>query len=72
MTNATKSWSRSEVPIEQTWDLTDLFATDEEWENELSDVQEDVKNVTQYKGKLNSSAETLLAGLREYEEHTRH
>lgn len=68
MTNATKSWSRSEVPIEQTWDLTDLFATDEEWENELSDVQEDVKNVTQYKGKLNSSAETLLAGLREYEE----
>ncbi|MFD1039026.1 oligoendopeptidase F [Virgibacillus byunsanensis] len=60
MTTKQKRWTRSEVPIEQTWDLTDLFSTDEEWEKELAAVQADVSDVTQYKGKLGESAKTLL------------
>src|SRR5699024_12734314 len=51
---------RSEVPTEQTWDLTDLFPSHEEWEKELQAIQEDVHEVTQYKGKLGLDADTLL------------
>jgi oligoendopeptidase F len=47
-----KTLHRSEVPTEQTWDLTDLFATDVAWENELTKIKTDVQQVVQYKGKL--------------------
>ncbi|WP_425509039.1 oligoendopeptidase F [Virgibacillus doumboii] len=67
MTTKTKRWTRSEVPTEQTWDLTDLFATDEEWEKELSAIKANVSDVTQYKGRLTSSAGTLLNGLKALE-----
>lgn len=60
MTSATKRWTRSEVPTEQTWDLTDLFATEEEWEKELSVIQANVSDVTQYKGRVGKNADTLL------------
>lgn len=56
----TERLKRSDVPTEQTWDLTDLFTTHAEWENELQKVQEDVDEVTQYKGQLASNADTLL------------
>ncbi len=32
MTATAKRKTRAEVPKEQTWDLTDLFASKEEWE----------------------------------------
>ncbi|MUK90103.1 oligoendopeptidase F [Ornithinibacillus sp. L9] len=54
---------RSEVPESQTWDLTDLFPSDEAWEKELKAVQADVTEVTQYKGKLVNDSTTLLNGL---------
>ncbi|WP_190279361.1 oligoendopeptidase F [Ornithinibacillus gellani] len=50
---------RSEVPIEQTWDLRDLFDSAESWEKELEAIQESVGEVTQYKGKLGENAQTL-------------
>lgn len=59
-TTTNKRWNRSEVPTEQTWDLTDLFPTAQEWKKELAAIQTDVAEVTQYKGKLGSSAATLL------------
>ncbi|MBY7143058.1 oligoendopeptidase F [Virgibacillus sp. NKC19-3] len=62
-TTSTKRWSRDEVPEEQKWDLTDLFTSDEAWEHELAKVQEDVSNVTQFKGQLGASAANLLNGL---------
>lgn len=52
--------TRSQVPKEQTWDLTDLFSSHKEWEVELQAIQTDVDDVTQYKGKLGDSADTLL------------
>ncbi|MGN8646507.1 oligoendopeptidase F [Gracilibacillus sp. HCP3S3_G5_1] len=58
---------RSEVPVEQTWDLTDLFPSDEAWEAEWKAIQADVSLVTAYKGKLVSNANTLLNGLTAYE-----
>ncbi|PYZ95012.1 oligoendopeptidase F [Salipaludibacillus keqinensis] len=54
---------RSEVPVEHTWNLNDLFETEDEWEKELQSVQNDLSTVTKYKGKLTESASTLLACL---------
>ena len=66
-TNKATRWHRSEVPTEQTWDLTDLFVSDEAWEKELSAVQEDVNEVAQYKNKLGTDAATLHACLSKLE-----
>ncbi|WP_280770835.1 oligoendopeptidase F [Salipaludibacillus daqingensis] len=52
--------TRSEVPLEHTWNLKDLFNTEEEWEKELEAVQNDFDLVTKYKGRLTESGETLL------------
>ncbi|WP_409304129.1 oligoendopeptidase F [Peribacillus sp. SCS-155] len=59
----TKTLTRSEVPVEETWDLTDLFDTDEKWKAALEAIQTDVERVTQYKGRLQESAKTLLGCL---------
>ncbi|HLR73950.1 MAG TPA: oligoendopeptidase F, partial [Virgibacillus sp.] len=59
---------RSDVPTEQTWDLTDLFTSHEKWEKELQAIQDDVHQVTQYKGKLGTDANTLLQCLTAQEE----
>ncbi|RFB10166.1 oligoendopeptidase F [Bacillus sp. HNG] len=51
---------RSEVPVEQTWNLEDLFETEEAWEKELASVQLDIQTVTQYKGRVGETAKTLF------------
>lgn len=58
-----KRLTRAEVPVEQTWDLTDLFPTPAAWEAELASVADDVASVTKYKGRLGESGATLLACL---------
>jgi len=55
-----KRLHRSEVPVELTWNLSDLFETDEAWEKELEAVQQDLGTVTQYKGRLGEGAKVLL------------
>ncbi|PAV29275.1 oligoendopeptidase F [Virgibacillus profundi] len=59
-TTGTKRWNRSDVPLEQTWDLSDLFASQAAWEEELAAIQSDISEVTKYKGSLETSAENLL------------
>ncbi|MEH7235116.1 oligoendopeptidase F [Bacillus sp. JJ1562] len=51
---------RAEVPVEQTWNLDDLFETTEAWEKELASVQSDIETVTQFKGRVGESAKTLF------------
>lgn len=51
--------TRSEIPEEQTWNLRDLFDTNEDWEAELKSIQYDLSTVTQYKGQLGEGAEQL-------------
>lgn len=51
---------RSEVPAELTWDLKDLFATEEEWKNELEAIAGDIHTITQYKGTFQDNAKQLL------------
>ncbi|OAB28444.1 oligoendopeptidase F [Paenibacillus macquariensis subsp. defensor] len=58
-----KIMNRSEVLEETTWNLDDLFTSVEAWEMELKSIREDLKSVTQYKGRLNEGSDTLLACL---------
>jgi oligoendopeptidase F len=58
-----KTLSRSEVPVEQTWNLSDLFESEAAWEAELEAIQNEIGSVTQYKGRLAESPKTLLACL---------
>lgn len=55
---------RSEVPVEDTWNLKDLFESDEAWSAEYEAVKAYPEKITQFKGKLGESAENLLACFR--------
>lgn len=63
MTQTKIRLNRTEVPLEQTWNLTDLFDSHESWETELTKVQLDVNTVTIFKGKLGADSDTLLGCL---------
>lgn len=62
-----KLTKREEVPVEKTWKLEDLFATEADWEAELKAVEEDIRRILQYKGKLAEGADTFFACLNDYE-----
>ncbi|WP_170006477.1 oligoendopeptidase F [Bacillus fonticola] len=56
----TKRLTRSEVPVEQTWKIEDLFESVEQWEAALGEVEKLIPTVTQYKGKLGEGSQVLL------------
>ena len=43
---------RSELPVEQTWDLTPLYKTEAAWEKDFKKLRALVRKFNQYKGKL--------------------
>ncbi len=51
---------RSEVPEEFTWDLGDMFVSDEAWSEELAALKAYPERMAAYAGKLGESAKTLL------------
>lgn len=51
--------SRDQVPVEHTWKLEDIFATDEAWEQELKEIKEMIPSFSKYQGKLSESAQNL-------------
>ncbi|PAE20673.1 oligoendopeptidase F [Bacillus sp. 7504-2] len=55
--------ARSEIKIEDTWRLEDIFATDEAWEKEFQEVSELIPGIAAYQGKLAESANTLYEAL---------
>lgn len=55
--------TREQVPVERTWNLQDLFASEEEWEKKLAEVEEMLEGVTAYKGALQRGAKELLGCL---------
>ncbi|KHF32892.1 Oligoendopeptidase F, plasmid [Paenibacillus sp. P1XP2] len=63
-----KILTRSEVAVESTWNLDDIFATPEAWEQELKAIEQDIASVTRFEGKLGEGADTLLACLVAQEE----
>ncbi|OPG15365.1 oligoendopeptidase F [Ferroacidibacillus organovorans] len=54
---------RSDVPLQETWDLTDLFESHAAWEAELDAIRAALPSVTKYHGQLAEGAEGLAACL---------
>ena len=55
---------RSEVPEAETWDLRDLYPTDEAWLKEYEDLKTMPEWAAAFQGKLGKSAEDLLLWFR--------
>jgi oligoendopeptidase F len=70
MSNTKEYQKRSEVPMEYTWDLSDLYADDEAWKSDLSKLKDAATTLEAYKGKLGGSASTLLQFMKFQEELT--
>ena len=54
---------RSDVPVEDTWDLAPLYTTDAAWERAYKKLERMIPRLAQFKGKLGRSAKTLRACL---------
>ncbi len=71
MTNETavkKLPSRSEIVVEDTWRLEDIFLSDEAWDLEFKDVAALLPGVGNFKGKLGESADKLYEALQYQDE----
>ncbi|MDR7000793.1 oligoendopeptidase F [Neobacillus niacini] len=55
--------ARSEIPVEETWKLEDIFANDEAWEKEFQEVKSQIPGVKEFEGKLGESAAILFKAL---------
>jgi len=55
-----KRLTRAEVPVELTWNLSDLFPTTQDWEASLSAVEAYLPAVTRFKGRLAEGPAVLL------------
>lgn len=61
---AQKILKRSEVPVENTWNLADMFESDDAWLAEYEALKALPAKIVEFQGKLGESAETLLAFLK--------
>lgn len=55
---------RSELPVDLTWRLEDIYETHEQWEAEFKQVEESLPELASYAGKVGASAANLLAVLK--------
>lgn len=60
MSEAKKIPERSEIPEHETWNLTDLYPSDEAWQADFEAAQTLTKQLPGYAGRLGESAKTLL------------
>lgn len=65
-----KRISRSEVPEDFTWNLSDLFPSLEAWEAELDKIDKEIALFDQFKGTLHTSSKALLNCLSAQEQHS--
>ena len=59
---------RNEVPVEQTWNLQDIFNSDDAWFAEYEALNETVSKISAFRGKLGESAQTLLDYFKQQDE----
>lgn len=60
MTEENRILNRSEIPIENTWNLSDLYESDEAWLDDLEKLSGYTDKLSSYRTKLMSSASILL------------
>ena len=58
-----KITKRSEVPVEDTWALEDLFVNDDAWEQSLAEMERDIEDLAAFAGHLSDSPQKLFAYL---------
>ena len=68
MDEAKRIRNRNEIPVEDTWAIEDLYATDEIWEQELATVEADKEALAAFAGHLADSAQTLFDYLQRMEQ----
>ena len=61
---AKKILKRSEVPVENTWNLADMFESDDAWLAEYEALKALPAQIAEYQGKLGESASNLLGFLK--------
>ena len=54
---------RNEIEEQYTWDFTDIFASDEAWEQAYTEAESLIDTIAEVKGTLGDSAESMKAGL---------
>ncbi len=59
MTEAVKIPERSQIPVEETWNLADLYPSDQAWEQDLEATRTMAQKLPGYAGRLGESAGTL-------------
>ncbi|SDM59736.1 oligoendopeptidase F [Fictibacillus solisalsi] len=62
---------REELPLQDTWDLEAIYATNDKWEEEFSEVKRLLPEVKQFQGKLGESADTLFQFFQKQDELTK-
>ena len=60
--------TREEVEVKNTWALEDLYATDEDWEEDVKRAEEFGKKLSGFQGKLGESGKQLLGFYRTMDE----
>ena len=58
---------RNEVPVELTWNLSDIYATEEDWEKDFEESLQLAEEIAGYEGRAAESAKNLLAVMDLYE-----
>ena len=59
--------ARKDVPATDKWNLSSIYKSDDEWEENLKLIPELTKKVAAYKGRLGANPETLLEALKAIE-----
>lgn len=67
MEHQDKIRERSQIPVEDTWAIEDLYPSDEAWEQELLVVQEQKEVLRSFSGRLGQDAGTLMEYLQTME-----
>jgi len=68
MPDGTSLPKRSDVPVEQTWDKSSVYASDEKWETALRDATRAIPALARFRGRLGESAATTLEALQTRDE----
>jgi oligoendopeptidase F len=55
-----KRLNRNEVPVELTWNLEDLFLSEDAWKEALHSIEQDLAAVPSFKGTLHTGSKQLL------------
>ena len=62
----TKIRERNEVPKQDAWDLTSLYKTVDDWEQDIVNITEIAKSLEQFKGTMVNSSDKMLEALKKY------